>query len=141
MLHHENIVQFIGAVMDPQPTFLLHEYCSKGSLQVRDFHSYPTNCRCFLLQHLLSLLWSFSYFYLHSYGIPRTYVFLSSSSCRNHIRFQVHSSVLIVVFVVIAVFVFSVKLFVIFVVSLLFNDVIVCLVVTVSNDIYNYFEQ
>ena len=33
-VHHENMSQFIGAVIEPKNNFVVTEYCSKGSLQV-----------------------------------------------------------------------------------------------------------
>ncbi len=37
-LFHDNIVKFVGAVLEPPKLVLLHEYCPKGSLQVSSFH-------------------------------------------------------------------------------------------------------
>ncbi len=34
-MHHSNIAKFVGAIMESPKVTLLHEYCPKGSLQVR----------------------------------------------------------------------------------------------------------
>ena len=33
-IHHENITEFIGVVLEPNNNYIITEYCTKGSLQV-----------------------------------------------------------------------------------------------------------
>ncbi|ODN04050.1 Atrial natriuretic peptide receptor 1 [Orchesella cincta] len=52
-LHHEHLVRFIGASVDPPHCFLLTEYCPRGSLQD------------ILENEQLKLDWTFRYSLMH----------------------------------------------------------------------------
>src|SRR5687767_13174099 len=69
-LHHDHLVRFIGATVDPPYNFLITEYCPKGSLQD------------ILENDEINLDWMFRYSLMHD--IIKGMAYIHASEIKSH---------------------------------------------------------
>ncbi|XP_041372122.1 atrial natriuretic peptide receptor 1-like [Gigantopelta aegis] len=90
-LHHENMTEFVGAVVELKNNFIITEYCSKGSLQdvlQNDSIKLDWMFRLSLLRDIVRVTYHILHHILRIHAIPNGMTFLHQSPIKIHGRLR-----------------------------------------------------